>query len=280
MPSIRTVSSSSRIASTAAPSAFSFSPRPVQRDAAIAAYSVVRTSSSARLRSGFGVEGESLMARDPMENGARVARVTGYEDALAEGRARTLELVRQVAEDDLNRVHSPLMSPLVWDLGHIAAFEDLWLCVRAGGLEPLRPELMDVYDASETPRADRGSIPYLRRDDALEYMEAVRERALDVLARADFSPGSDRLNANGFVWDLLIQHEHQHDETMLQTLQIAARGNVRPGGGRGKPARAVGRRRRWADFGDIAAVFGPGCGAGDLRGRHGGDRGRGRRLRL
>ena len=42
-----------RIASTAAPSAPFLSPRPTQREAASAADSVTRTSSSARLRSGF-----------------------------------------------------------------------------------------------------------------------------------------------------------------------------------------------------------------------------------
>src|SRR5205823_2958975 len=47
-----TVSSSIRIASTAAWSAAFLSPRPIQRAEASAAYSVVRTSSSARLRSG------------------------------------------------------------------------------------------------------------------------------------------------------------------------------------------------------------------------------------
>src|SRR3954463_13990792 len=51
-PSIRTVSSIRRMASTAAPSADSFSPSPTQRAAAIAPYSVTRTSSIARLRSG------------------------------------------------------------------------------------------------------------------------------------------------------------------------------------------------------------------------------------
>jgi len=166
-----------------------------------------------------------------------------YRDALAEGRERTLALVEPVSPDDLDRVHSPLMSPPAWDLGHIAAFEDLWLCVRAGGLEPLHPELMAVYDAAETPRADRGSIPYLRRDDALEYMGAVRERALGVLDRVDLGPDSDPLNADGFVWDLLIQHEHQHDETMLQTLALAEPGVFDPnrvagsrGGSRGEAA--------------------------------------------
>ena len=154
--------------------------------------------------------------------------VERFRRELAEARERTLRLVAPVADADLDRVHSPLMSPLVWDLGHIAAFEDLWLCQRGAGLEPLRPELMAVYDASETPRADRGDIPYLRRAEALEYMAAVRERALDVLARADLSPGSDRLNAGGFVWEMLIQHEHQHNETMLQTLALADQGVYSP----------------------------------------------------
>ncbi len=123
-----------------------------------------------------------------------------------------------MSEEDLDRVHDPLMSPLVWDLGHIAAFEDLWLCQRLGGLEPLEPDLSIVYDASEIPRADRGDIPYLRRDDALTFMEAVRERALGVLER----------DGGGPLWDMLVQHEHQHNETMLQTLQLAAPGTYSP----------------------------------------------------
>ncbi|MDX6480497.1 MAG: gamma-glutamyl hercynylcysteine S-oxide synthase [Gaiellaceae bacterium] len=153
-----------------------------------------------------------------------------FRRELADARERTLRLVEPVSEENLDRVHSPLMSPLVWDLGHIAAFEDLWLCQRGAGLEPLRPELMAVYDASETPRAQRGDIPYLRRDDAVEYMAAVRERVLDVLERADLSPSSDPLNADGVVWEMLIQHEHQHNETMLQTLALAEPGVYSPPG--------------------------------------------------
>jgi len=41
-------------------------------------------------------------------------------DQLEEAPERTLALVESVSDDDLNRVHDPLMSPLVWDLGHIA----------------------------------------------------------------------------------------------------------------------------------------------------------------
>jgi gamma-glutamyl hercynylcysteine S-oxide synthase len=101
----------------------------------------------------------------------------GVESLLDEARARTLALVEPVSEADLDRQHDPLMSPLVWDLGHIAAFEDLWVC-REAGLELLRSDLAEVYDATETPRPKRANLPYLRRDEAVAYMSAVRERML------------------------------------------------------------------------------------------------------
>jgi iron(II)-dependent oxidoreductase len=50
---------------------------------------------------------------------------------------------------------------VTWDLGHIAAFEDLWLAHRYGGRPLLREDLMDVYDALGTPRTGRGSLPFL-----------------------------------------------------------------------------------------------------------------------
>src|SRR5204862_3957255 len=63
---------------------------------------------------------------------------------------------------------------------------------------------------------------------ARAFMEEVRERVLDVFDAADVSPGGDRLNSSGFVWDLLIAHEQQHNETMLQTLRLAGSGVYSP----------------------------------------------------
>ena len=156
-----------------------------------------------------------------------------YRELLTEARDRTLALVMDVSDDDLERVHDPLMSPLLWDLGHIAAYEDLWLCARAGGLEPLRPDLAEVYDAAETPRARRGDLPYLRRPEAIAYLGEVHERSLEVLERADLSASGGR-----FVWEMVLQHEHQHNETMLQTLQLAEPGVYSPRP-RALPAAAV-----------------------------------------
>jgi iron(II)-dependent oxidoreductase len=152
-------------------------------------------------------------------------------EALGEARERTLALVAGFSEEDLERVHSPLMSPLVWDLGHIAAFEELWLVHRFGERPLLREDLAQVYDAFETPRAGRGDLPFLRSAQARRYLDDVRERTLEVIEERGVSE----------LHEMVIRHEHQHNETMLQTLQLARLAG--PGGLAGQPARHGGPRR-------------------------------------
>ena len=101
---------------------------------------------------------------------------------LADVRAQTFSLLAGCDEEQLTVLHSPIMSPLVWDLGHIAAYEDLWLAHRQGGLELLHAELASLYDAFETPRAVRAEVATLGPDEARAYMDAVRSRTNDLIA--------------------------------------------------------------------------------------------------
>jgi iron(II)-dependent oxidoreductase len=105
------------------------------------------------------------------------------------------------------------MSPLVWDLGHIAAFEDLWIVHRHGGRPLLRDGLAETYDAFETPRAGRGALDLLRPAEAREYLTQVRARTHEVL--------QERGAGDGVIAELIIRHELQHTETMLQTMELA-----------------------------------------------------------
>jgi gamma-glutamyl hercynylcysteine S-oxide synthase len=149
-------------------------------------------------------------------------------------RARTLSLVESLSEDALNRVHDPLMSPVVWDLGHIATFEDLWLAQNTFGVPPLREGLDRVYDPFTASRSERGELPYLRSEVCLGYMQAVRDRTLELLETADLSPDGGPLLAGGFVYEMILRHEQQHSETILQTLQLMAGDEYTP-----RPAYAV-----------------------------------------
>jgi iron(II)-dependent oxidoreductase len=133
--------------------------------------------------------------------------------ALDAARERTLVLVAHLDDEQLERVHSPIMSPLVWDLGHIAAYEDLWLAHRYGNMALLHPELANLYDAFETPRAIRGEIEALGPADAIAYMTQVRKRSVEAIAT--------RGVGDGVLCEMVLRHELQHSETMRQTMAIA-----------------------------------------------------------
>ncbi len=135
-------------------------------------------------------------------------------DALRATRERTLEMVAHLSAADLERAHSPIMSPLVWDLAHIAAYEDLWLAHRHAGLPLLRPDLAEVYDAFETPRPRRGEIELLDTAQARAYMDAVSERTRAAIER-------DGVGDDGFVHEMVVRHELQHTETMRQAMALA-----------------------------------------------------------
>ena len=85
----------------------------------------------------------------------------GSPARLLTARARTSALTDCVDEADLIRQHSPLMSPLVWDLAHVANQEELWLLRGVGGRDPMHPEIDPLYDAFEHPRAKRPALPLL-----------------------------------------------------------------------------------------------------------------------
>ncbi|MBW3646247.1 MAG: ergothioneine biosynthesis protein EgtB [Actinobacteria bacterium] len=152
---------------------------------------------------------------------SQVGPLTSADRIVAEltaSRDRSLALLDPLDEAELTRQVSPLMSPLVWDLAHIGNYEELWLLRAVGGIEPLRPEIDCLYDAFEQPRAIRPTLPVLGPADTRAYLAGVRSRALDVLERTalDGAP----LVRDGFVFGMVVQHEHMHDETMLATLQL------------------------------------------------------------
>jgi iron(II)-dependent oxidoreductase len=134
-------------------------------------------------------------------------------------RDRTNALLEPLAEADLRNSPSPLMSPLVWDLAHVGNYEDQWLIRALGGDGP-GVAYDDLYDAFRHPRRDRPSLPLLSPTAARAYNHEVRGRALDLLARADLADADTPLLRDGFVYGMVVQHEHQHDETMLATLQL------------------------------------------------------------
>ena len=151
----------------------------------------------------------------------------GLARRLQEARERTRWLLRAVSDEDLARQHAEIMSPLVWDYGHIGNYEELWLLEQAFGRGLSDRDFYDMYDASLTPRSERPSLNLLDRRDADWYLDVVREAALEALGEADLDAAAPLLK-DGFVYHMVLQHEYQHNETMLQTLQLMRGAGYRP----------------------------------------------------
>jgi gamma-glutamyl hercynylcysteine S-oxide synthase len=134
--------------------------------------------------------------------------IGAYVTAMDAARARTLRLVEHLDDAELEAVVTPILSPLAWDLGHIAAYEDLWINHRLAGLPLLQPGLAELYDAFETPRAVRGELDFLRGAELHAYLDEVRSRARS-------APAGD-----GTLVELVLRHELQHTETMLQSMAL------------------------------------------------------------
>jgi len=146
---------------------------------------------------------------------------------LEEARARTLQLIATVSEADLRAQHDPLMGPILWDLGHIGHFEELWLDRNLDGKVEF-VEMPGMYNPFEYPRRVRGELPLPTLAATLESMAAIRERSLERLEHVDLDSG-DPLLEDGYVYQMVLQHEYQHNETMLQTLQLKTGTPYSPG---------------------------------------------------
>ena len=139
---------------------------------------------------------------------------------LTRARERTLRLV-DFDDAELLRQYDPLMSPLVWDLAHIGQQEELWLLRDGNPDRPgmLPPAVDHLYDAFVHSRASRVELPLLPPAEAHSYCRTVRSKALDALDRL---PEDDPNLPAAFNFGLVVSHENQHDETMLQALNLRA----------------------------------------------------------
>ncbi len=157
-------------------------------------------------------------------------------EALTAARARHRRMLQGLPESVLVQQHSPLMSPLAWDVAHVANQEEQWLLRALGAPALVLAEVDALYDAFRHPRAARCQLPLLTPAQAFAYADRVRAAVLDFLASVPEDSDAPLLRG-GLVYGLVVQHEQQHLETLCATLQLmtghtyqpAARPRPRPG---------------------------------------------------
>ncbi len=138
-------------------------------------------------------------------------------EKMEETRRYTLELVDIVDDNDFRRQLHKEFSPIGWHLGHIGNFEAFWILQRC----KKEPSLSQYYDfffsPVENPKPNREKLP--EREEILEYLERVRKRVFQYLSQIDFYEDHPLLQG-ARVFKTIIQHEYQHNETIILLLQM------------------------------------------------------------
>jgi ergothioneine biosynthesis protein EgtB len=138
---------------------------------------------------------------------------------MEEVRAHTLRLLASINEADFFRQIHPDFSPIGWHLGHIGVTEAYWILQQCKGEASLSVSYDVFFSPTDNPKPNRVNLP--SRAEILDYLLTVRERIFSFLAHANFA--SDHLllqEAN--IFHMLIQHEEQHNETMLLIVRLLA----------------------------------------------------------
>ncbi len=147
-----------------------------------------------------------------------------------DARHRTLALVADLSDDQLMGPRLPTVNPLLWELGHLAWFQEKWV-LRSGGRErSLREDSDFLYDSTAVPHDARWELrlPSLCR--TLQYLIEVRDRVLERLSLRE--PQSEEIYFNL----LSIFHEDMHDEAFTYTRQRLGYSRPKlPAGGGGEP---------------------------------------------
>lgn len=171
-----------------------------------------------------------------------VAQREAITERLADARRRTLDLISVLDSATLRRQHIPILSPMVWDVGHIGNFEEQWIGQRLAGLPPVADGFQKMFDPVANPRPTRAALPLPTGEELAGYLARVREQTLRVL-ESGADGGDPRLVADGFVYELVVEHEEQHQETLLQAMQVLAEPPYAPKRRRRLPSpRELGRR--------------------------------------
>ncbi|HEX8721395.1 MAG TPA: SUMF1/EgtB/PvdO family nonheme iron enzyme [Pyrinomonadaceae bacterium] len=175
--------------------------------------------------------------------------------AFEETRASTLRLFDLADETELRRSPGFGYRPILWHLAHIGVFEAYWLIQKAQGQPAPDAAYERVFDPIRTPREESKNLPTRREME--DYLRRVRGGVLSYLEGFDFDD-RDPLKSGGYVFRLVLEHERQHQETLLYLFQMLDPSKkTRPPSGDGtRPRARAGAETAGADGGMVSVPAG------------------------
>lgn len=138
---------------------------------------------------------------------------TQLADWIRDTRGRVMQLVADLSDEQLVGPVIPTVNPLIWEIGHLAWFQEKFLLRDALSEQPIIPHADALWDSGAIPHDTRWFLRLPSRDRTLAYMEEVRDRAVDRVLRPDATPVVAHFGL------YTVYHEDTHTEALTYTRQ-------------------------------------------------------------
>ena len=137
--------------------------------------------------------------------------------ALQEARARTLDLVTDLEDEQLIGPRLRIVNPLRWEIGHIAYFQEFWCLRHFRGREAILADSDRLYDSAVVQHDTRWDLPLPSREDTLSFMQKVLDRVLEL----NHASTDEQIQGYGqdYFLQLALFHEQMHAEAITYTRQ-------------------------------------------------------------
>jgi len=134
-------------------------------------------------------------------------------ETMHEVRSRTLALVDDLSDEQMLGPELPIVNPPLWEIGHVAWFNERWVLRHLRGRPPILPNGDELYNSAEVAHDIRWDLALPSRDETLAYLQ----RVLDDIAGQLHSDVLTKEEA--YFHELAFLHEDMHTEALTYTRQ-------------------------------------------------------------
>src|SRR5262245_48043790 len=101
-----------------------------------------------------------------------------YLDALRDARRHTLALIADLHDEQLAGPGLPIVNPLLWEIGHVAWFQEFWVLRHLNGGAPMLSDGDALYDSAKVAHDTRWDLPLPARTQTIAYMQEELDRVI------------------------------------------------------------------------------------------------------